>query len=523
MSRRFGFDLLPNELCHLILEELDYPSLCSLSRVSKRAYAAFAGALYESVQSPALFTLASSEKSRLPLSGPHPASFVRRISLSFPDRPSYSVVSKHKEREEKAKNDRMEGLPPSDLTTFKQLVTKAVNNVIFYAPNAAIKSFRYECDLLSLPDVFPNVEFAKLSSLEKVTIECPFPIATLRRSLAIISSLCGSSLEGLNLTFPGRRSHGGVTVYPPEPSTIAKVLQKVPESCPQIQRLTLYIPGGWSNPDISVKPIHRALANPTFTFPNLKELHLVDITMVESICVECSAFFLRHPNVETFVFCGASLHRGHPVDPRIFPKLSMLRVALLGDCVSLCLSGARPIDTLILTVGQTISKEKELQLITALKSLKTLRVLRVRDLRITSHEELMGISIDNLTGIVTSCPHLTHFDCVVGIEAAFNLPDLHRCYNDIVSNLPSLDCLMLGFCFLLPATLGYPYTDPSHIQVLQEVMQKHRAPQTIQVELFEVSALCPPQRAIAFQIVAGDSDCVHTSDLTAAFMLHKWL
>ncbi|KAF9067300.1 hypothetical protein BDP27DRAFT_1329005, partial [Rhodocollybia butyracea] len=505
MSRRSGFDLLPNELCHLIVEELDYSSISSLSRVSKRAYAAFAGTLYEVVQSPALFTLASSEKSRLPLSGPHPASFVRHISFSFPDRVSYSVVSKPKEREEKAKNDRMEGLPPSDLTTFKQLVRAAVNNIIFYAPNAAVKYFGYECDLLSLPDAFYNVDFAKLSSLERVAIECPFPTTTLRRSLAMISSLCGSSLKALDLTFPKRRSHGSqVTVYPPEPSTIAKVLHKVQESCPQIQRLTLYIPGGWLKPNISVKPIHRALASPSFTFPNLRHLRLIDTTMVESICLECSAFFLRHPNVETFVFCGASLHRGQSIDPQIFPNLSMLHVAFLGDCVSMCLSGARPIDTLDLTMGPIIPIEEELRLLIALKSLNTLRVLRIRDLRLTSCGELMGIRLDTLTGLVTSCPHLRHFECVVGIEAAFNLPDLHRCYSDIASNLPNLDCLVLGVYFLFPATPEYPYTNLSHIQVLQEVMQKHRTPQTIQVELFQVSALYPPQRTVAFQLVAID-------------------
>ncbi|KAE9388130.1 hypothetical protein BT96DRAFT_443565 [Gymnopus androsaceus JB14] len=84
MNRGSGFDALPNELFLLIRDEIsdDPRTLKALALVSKRCHDFFNSFLYRDVGNKALPTLALSEKSRWPWTRAHPASFVKKLSVS---------------------------------------------------------------------------------------------------------------------------------------------------------------------------------------------------------------------------------------------------------------------------------------------------------------------------------------------------------------------------------------------------------------------------------------------------------
>lgn len=190
------FNALPNELFSLIASyTTTISSLFSLTRVSKRSYDAFNPILYRKIDSLALSTVASTENARLPLSGPHPATFVRCMTFAYPfdcDDPTYLTPNDTYRTNEEAKK-RLNALAPSNLITFQKLVEAAVSNIVFYAPHAAIETFEYRCQLLSLPDAFRNINFAAFSSLKNLNLGCPFPSKNLRKSVAMIVSTAWSS------------------------------------------------------------------------------------------------------------------------------------------------------------------------------------------------------------------------------------------------------------------------------------------------------------------------------------------
>ncbi|KAE9409325.1 hypothetical protein BT96DRAFT_913479 [Gymnopus androsaceus JB14] len=80
------FSALPDEILDLISQEIqEHKSLFSLCLVSKNCYDVFNRRLYESVDSlhDQIPTLTLSENERMPLKGPHPASFVETLTLKF--------------------------------------------------------------------------------------------------------------------------------------------------------------------------------------------------------------------------------------------------------------------------------------------------------------------------------------------------------------------------------------------------------------------------------------------------------
>lgn len=196
MNHVSGFSALPNELYHLIASYTFFVgTLCALTQVSKRFYEAFNPIIYRKIDTTALTTVGSSKNARLPLSDPHPATFVRSMVFDLPfqcDDPGFLTRPGLYLRDEKAKKKRLYALAPTDSTTFQKLVEAAAKNVVFYAPHAAVKSFEYRCDFLSLPEAFRNIDFSNWSSLESLVIACPFPLPNLRKSLAItVSGLSG--------------------------------------------------------------------------------------------------------------------------------------------------------------------------------------------------------------------------------------------------------------------------------------------------------------------------------------------
>lgn len=190
MSDDSGFNALPNELYHLIGSyAFGTSTICALTRVSKCLYETFNPILYKKIDTSALSTVASTESARLPLTGPHPATFVRSMVFEFPfdcDNLMYITRTGFDLKDETRK--RVNAIAPSELAIFQKLATSAVSNVISYAPHAAVEALEYRCTHSSLADTFQNIDFSVFSSLKSLIIACPFPIKNLQQSLAIIVS-----------------------------------------------------------------------------------------------------------------------------------------------------------------------------------------------------------------------------------------------------------------------------------------------------------------------------------------------
>ncbi|KAE9407246.1 hypothetical protein BT96DRAFT_986852 [Gymnopus androsaceus JB14] len=158
-----GFNTLPLELYHLIAQKNpdDTSTFCALTRVSRRAYEAFNPILYERIDTLTLSTLALMEKARFPLTGPHPAAFVKSMVFEYPyENPSRLIGSANRlySKDEKAKNKRLIALAPTSSTTFLKLASATISNVIFYG--ASVKSLEYRCKGLGLSDAFQNNNFS---------------------------------------------------------------------------------------------------------------------------------------------------------------------------------------------------------------------------------------------------------------------------------------------------------------------------------------------------------------------------
>lgn len=180
MSHVSGFDDLPPELYELIAEYIpdDTSAICALARISQRAYEAFNPILYKKVDTLTLPTLALTGKARRPLTGPHPAMFVKSVILEFPYRNPMRLINsggRLYSKDEKAKNDRLIALAPTDSIAFRRVALAAIRNLIFYGDS--VKSFEYRCEGLALSNTFRNnLRLSAFLSLERVVIECLFPM-----------------------------------------------------------------------------------------------------------------------------------------------------------------------------------------------------------------------------------------------------------------------------------------------------------------------------------------------------------
>lgn len=161
MSPSSGFTALPNELFFLIGDQIskDRGTLNSLTQVSKRCHNFFGSFLYQNVSDAAMPTLALSEKSRLPLTGAHPASFVYKVSLSPTGMPT----------------------PP----VFQKQLASALKNIALYNMNGAIQSFAFSSQTVSLPEVLGGTISPALRHIEELFLAFPFPSRNNRLSLSL--------------------------------------------------------------------------------------------------------------------------------------------------------------------------------------------------------------------------------------------------------------------------------------------------------------------------------------------------
>lgn len=156
-----GFNALPNELFRLIGDQIleDRGTLNSLTQVSKRCHDFFNSFLYRNVSDAAISTLALSERSRLPLTGAHPASFVYKVSLSLNGTPTSAV--------------------------FRKQLASAMKNIALHTVNDAIQSFAFSSKTISLLEAIGGTIPPALRHVEKLFLAFPFPPRNNRLNLSL--------------------------------------------------------------------------------------------------------------------------------------------------------------------------------------------------------------------------------------------------------------------------------------------------------------------------------------------------
>lgn len=165
MGHESGLNDLPNELLLLIGDEIgdDLPTLKALTQLCKRCYDLFSLFLYREVSDTAFPTLALSEKSRLPLTGAHPASYVNKVLISPEDR--------------------------SGAPALQMQVAQVMKNIALQSANGGLQSFTFRSTSVSLPEVLGSAALPALDHLKELFLHCPFPIKDeLTWPLAVSSS-----------------------------------------------------------------------------------------------------------------------------------------------------------------------------------------------------------------------------------------------------------------------------------------------------------------------------------------------
>ena len=163
MNRGSGFDTLPNELLLLIGDEIsdDPRTLKALALVSKCCHDFFGSFLYQDAGNKALHTLALSKKSRLPLTGTHPASFVKKLSVS----PTRELSA----------------------TVFQKQMASAMRNIALHAASGTIRAFTFRSNF-SLPEALGGSVPPALRLIEELVLNCPIPVKNTRLSVSLAVS-----------------------------------------------------------------------------------------------------------------------------------------------------------------------------------------------------------------------------------------------------------------------------------------------------------------------------------------------
>ncbi|KAF9070587.1 hypothetical protein BDP27DRAFT_1446888 [Rhodocollybia butyracea] len=497
-----GFEALPFELCRLITEETESGNdLWALTLVSKHCYAAFNYSLYKEITSAALFTLGLAEKARLPLTGPHPASYVKSIDFDLLDDEEYTYIlgggpfqrngrtSKRKKQKQEKKS--------LDPTTLQKLLTAAVSNIMFYAPHASINSLHYNCKALSLSQVFGNINPA-VFSLTELSLGFPVLNTNLRKTMAIIESLLSPSMIYLDLDF---FEHGSL-----DPLVLAKILRKTQSNCPNLKQLCLGSPTSRLSLKTTKKPpahpIQALLNDPTFIFPSLKSLSLVEYEDSPVILEDYISFLTRHSHITAFEFMqvGGSFPPAVGVSrcaESILPNLVLLQGSV-NDCVTLCASGTRPVEAIELTLeAKSASAVGSDALVLALQNTKTLTRLFIHDLRFITGGDSVGVDTDLLKSIASACPGLTHFQCALEVEGELAVLTLQLVYAIIAVKLQHLRHFKISICVRdVPQSdleRNSKIRDPSHplyklyktsIKELDPVLLRYHDLETVQIRIF---------------------------------------
>lgn len=164
MNYESGFNALPNELLLPIGDEIgaDLRTLKALVQLSKRCHDFFNSFLYREVSDAAFPTLALSEKSRLPLTGAHPASYVNKILISLEDRSSAPAL--------------------------QMQVAHVMKNIALQSENGSLQTLTFRSTSISLPEVLGSAALPALKHLKELFLHCPFPAENVLSWLLAVSS-----------------------------------------------------------------------------------------------------------------------------------------------------------------------------------------------------------------------------------------------------------------------------------------------------------------------------------------------
>lgn len=191
----------PPEILDLISQEIrDRRSLFSLSLVSKVFYEVFNRRLYEEVDSYSkgqMRTVALSQSERMPLCGPHPASFVKALQLSSSG--YYDDVDDNVDD-----NDHREQENLQRTLSFRRQVISAWNNIANH--HAVLRRLEVDfprSDIDSFHEVL-GVNWDQCSFLEELVIRC----AILKKECLYVFV----SLKQCCLKIPAVNSFAGVVM-----------------------------------------------------------------------------------------------------------------------------------------------------------------------------------------------------------------------------------------------------------------------------------------------------------------------
>ncbi|KAE9388625.1 hypothetical protein BT96DRAFT_429203 [Gymnopus androsaceus JB14] len=382
------FSVLPNEILDLFSTEIqERGSLFSLSLVSKNCYDLFNRRLYEfvcadrQIRPDQIRTFALSQSERMPLIGPHPASFVKTLKLKF-------IQYEDMEGEEQTPT-RLQGDIEEDL--FRTQIIPALKNI-------AEHSGLYRLELF-----FPNVSLDKgikdqssivFGHLREIIIGCPIPN---KKSLDIFESICRGSPSLNYLELNWWRFN-----YIRDPNVVVRLMGSIPKVCPNLREIQLLHLNDVIS-EQSRESIQQVFDDPNFTFPLLQKLHCARF-------MSCNTFLERHLGIENLK-CNNSSKSGFI---GALPNLRLFHGSVT-DYLALCSKYPPPVEYLELDFISTVPRlgaQEEMRLINGLAKTRTLRRFVLNEYRIT------GISLVLLNAITNACPNLTHFTSRLGKEVS---------------------------------------------------------------------------------------------------------
>ncbi|KIK56464.1 hypothetical protein GYMLUDRAFT_247956 [Collybiopsis luxurians FD-317 M1] len=354
------------ELLQKIASELTFPSdILALSRLSKVCLyynVVFNEYLYRAPHDTALLTLAQKDQDRLPLQTPHPASFVKVVTLS------------------------------------SKFTSMAIRDAL---QNIAVKGTNLLGLNVSSPDI-PLVRFLDaplpdfLCSIRQLSLLAPYPRLPQGQSLDLASSLCVSSLTECRLSFNTPSIAANYCM-------IAALLQSLVTA--SLECLEVHIPEATYVHD-KAQVLAELFDAPSFLFERLRVLTL------ELHCVfSLNKFFMRHPNLEELRYSGSSpLYDVMEISSHgLLPRLRRF-IGSLEDVTALSLHPGLLMEDITVTDIGVPWARNELHCVLSDIPVKYLTVQDISD-------SPMGYTAESIMGVMESCPSLSYLDFILSVDA----------------------------------------------------------------------------------------------------------
>ncbi|KAE9386388.1 hypothetical protein BT96DRAFT_1006136 [Gymnopus androsaceus JB14] len=441
----------PVEICGLIAESCETPhELSLLSQQSKRCYEIFNPFLYRTLDIAALPTLATSQESRIPLNGLHPASFVRELGLIY-----HVDVDQSEEQQS------------NSLNSFRQDFVRAMANISSHG--SGLRIFRLDCPILSFSEMLGNVNLSMFTRLCDVTIRCEFPKENISVCLVILvqSYMRRASLTCLELDL-------ALQDYSPlKPVYIAQVLQQIGETCPNLTKFSINIPYPESSSAAQITSVLNSLR-----FPKLR---ILDIGYPASgLDADWDEFLLNHRKVESF----RCIYHPRPLPTSAFPFLRSFE-GLFYYRNSLSLEAYHRLTTLVLHLD-TERDEELVEFGNTLKEMRHLQSLTISEDSWTDEWDRRGLTLYVFKTLLPTCPNLIYLECFCHLY-----PDdgsMDDFYQSIKENLRHIEHLKLTIYNDLPGSSLLHVMDIKNDQTMSTLTCLHSL-RAIELNMFFENSL----------------------------------